>query len=59
MYKITKSINNNIKGDDIIKTLGNMVAFAGGVTLWLMYKKYEIYITRYMKKATKAMDTTK
>lgn len=59
MYKITKSINNNIKGDDIIKTLGNMVAFAGGVTLGLMYKKYERDITRYMKKATKAMDTTK
>ena len=40
----------------IIKTLGNMVAFAGGMGLGLLYKKYEKDITKYMKKATKKME---
>jgi len=33
-----------------------MIAFAGGVTLGLMYKKYEKDISKYMKKATKKME---
>ena len=36
-----------------------MVAFAGGVGLGLAYKKYEKDINKYMKKATKKMDTMK
>ena len=43
----------------IIKTIGNMVAFAGGVGLGLMYKKYEGTISKYMKKATKKMEAEK
>ncbi len=40
----------------IIKTLEKMAAFAGGLGLGLMYKKYEKDISKYMKKATKKMD---
>ena len=36
-----------------------MVAFAGGIGVGLMYKKYERDINKYMKKATKTMDSMK
>lgn len=48
--------NNNIKEDDIIKTLENMVAFIGGVGMGLLYKTYEKDIVKYMKKASKIME---
>ncbi len=47
--------NNNIKEDDIIKTMENMIAFIGGVGIGLLYKKYEKDISKYMKKASKSM----
>ena len=41
---------------NIIRTLEKVIAFAGGVGLGLMYKKYEKDISKYMKKATKKME---
>ena len=39
-----------------MRTLEKMIAFAGGMGLGLMYKKYEKDISKYMKKATKKID---
>ncbi|MDD6272273.1 MAG: hypothetical protein PUA90_01990 [bacterium] len=40
---------------DIIKTVEKMMAFAGGVGMGLLYKKYEHQINTYMKKQMKKM----
>ena len=57
MYKkIISSQNNSIKGGDIIKTLEKMMAFAGGVGIGLLYKRYEKDISKYMKKASRKMN---
>ena len=37
----------------IIRTLEKMMAFAGGIGMGLLYKKYEKDISKYMKKASK------
>ena len=39
-----------------INTIEKMIAFAGGVTVGLMYKKYEHQLGNFMKKAGKKMD---
>ncbi len=57
MYNFIKNNNtNNIKGGDIIRTVEKMVAFVGGMTMGLLYKKYEHDIYKYMKKAAKKME---
>jgi len=43
------------KGADIIRTLEKMIAFASGMGMGLLYKKYEKDISKYMKKASKKM----
>ena len=56
MYNNIKIINtNNIKGGDIIRTLEKIMAFAGGIGIGLIYKKYEKEISKYMKIASKKM----
>ena len=56
MYKIINIINNNIKGDDIIKTFEKMIAFMSGLGMGLLYKRYEKDIYNFMKKTSKMMD---
>ena len=57
MYNFNKIINtNNIKGGDIIRTVEKKIAFAGGMTMGLLYKKYERDFYKYMKKATKKLE---
>lgn len=56
MYKKLGLTNNNIKEDDIIKSLENMISFVGGIGVGLLYKKYEKDISKYMKKASKKME---
>ena len=57
MYNYLKNNNtNNIKGDDIIRTLEKMLSFAGGIGVGLLYKKYEKNIADFMKKTSRKMD---
>jgi len=45
--------NNNIEESDIIRTAEKIMAFAGGIGIGLMYKKYEKDIAKLMKKSSK------
>ena len=47
---------NSDKGGDSINTVSKMIAFAGGVAMGLVYKKYEKEIIKYMKQVSKTMD---
>ena len=47
------------KERDIIKTLTNMMMFAGGMGIGILYHKYNKDMTKYMNKAKKAANSIK
>ena len=52
-------VKNNIKECDIIKTISNMIAFGCGLSMGIMYHMYQEDIVKYMKKATKKVESIK
>lgn len=47
------------KERDIIKSLTNMMMFAGGMGLGILYQKYNKDVMKYMNKAKKTVNNMK